>query len=98
MTGEESVEKAFVKVALDDLRHIFPPPNWLVRPVVESDASELACIAKDEGATRLDEDEMIVFGGCIFARLDSNRPGHSKMDAEPVVVGEFEEHAFSASY
>ena len=71
MTSEEGVEKSFLKVALDDLWHVLPPPNWPVRPVVELDASKLAGIAKDERAKRLAQDEMIVFGGRIFARLDS---------------------------
>ena len=39
---------------------------------------------------------MIVFGWRVFGPLDPERSRHAKMNTQPVVIRELEEHSFSA--
>ena len=60
--------------------------------MMETDATKLSRVAKNQGTPFLFEDKMIVFFRVKSWRLDSQPPRHPEMNSEPVVVAEFKQH------
>jgi hypothetical protein len=64
--------------------------------MVKSDAAKEACVAEDERATRLLQDEVIVLFGAEARGLGPHFPAHAEMKADPITAGKFEEHLLPA--
>jgi hypothetical protein len=96
MSIQELIDEFLFERARIDFRNIAFPPIGFVSAVMKPDTTKLAGICKDKRAFALKKDEMVVLGWSIICRFDPDLSGHAEMNAEPVVPGKFEEHAFAA--
>src|SRR5260370_135654 len=96
MVVQELVDNFLVELAGNDFGSAALPPNGFVRPMIKPDSAELARVGENKRASALKQNEMIVFGRSIISRLDPDFSGHAEMNAEPIILGKFEEHPFSA--
>jgi hypothetical protein len=96
MSIQELIDEFLVERARIDFRNIAFPPIGFVSAVMKPDTTKLAGIGENQSAFALKKYEMVVLGWSIICRFDPDFAGHSEMNAEPVVPGKFEEHAFPA--
>jgi len=96
MSVQELVDKCLVELARNDFGGAALPPIGFVRAMIKPDPAELARVGENKCASTLKQNEMIVFGRSIISRLDPDFSGHAEMNAEPIILGKFEEHPFSA--
>ena len=96
MSIQELVDKCLVELARNDFGSVAFPPNGFVRPMIKPHPTELARVGENKRASALKQNEMIMFGRSIISRHDPDFSGHAKMNAEPIILGKFEEHPFSA--
>ena len=71
------------------------PPSRFLRPLLETDPSKLAGIAKDQRLALLTQDEVIVLSRDKAGRLDPKIPAHPKMNPEPVAILSAGPHDFA---
>lgn len=110
MAPEEMIEKFSIKVARNDFGSVGTPPLRLGRSMLKADAAKLPCIAKNQCAPRLPENEVIVFFGDKIALLDPQFAAHPEVQAKPapntfagldyfgVIARKGEEHLFSPRF
>jgi len=98
MSFQKLIDKRSIEIARNNFRQIAPPPVRLLLSVMETDTPELPRIAKDQAPVRLPEKKMIVPGGGKRRSLHPHGSGHAQMDAERVIAGKTEEHAFAPRF
>ena len=107
MSFQKFVEKTLIERRGIQIRSAGAPPGWSRFSVVETHAPKEPGIAKDKGAFRLMENEVVVLFRSKPRRFDSQLSRHSEVDADPapnffaspdyfgVAAGEFEHHLFA---
>jgi hypothetical protein len=98
MAVQKLVDQSLIEGRGRNIGDIASPPLWFARPVVKSDAAELARIAEDKRMFPLIQSQVVVFGRSKIRKFHSNPARHSEVDPEPVVIGKLKQHALAMRF
>jgi len=86
MSIQELIDEFSIELGRNNFGNIALPPIGFVFPVMKTDATELAAVAKDESAFFLKQNEMVVLFRAITLPFDAQSTGHTKMNGEHAFV------------
>jgi hypothetical protein len=88
------IDEFLIERCRDNFGNTDLPPIRPLGAMVKAHATKLTRVGEGQCTFTLIQNQMVVFAWPKILRFDADFACHAEMNAEPVVVGEFEEHAF----